>query len=114
LAAAVSYDDQFQPKKTKRQVFCHDTIHDSNLEDNNDDLNPIFDIDLRARSIQAYATNYRNKQLNIITSKIRMSSEKWYSLKDKSRAIYVNWMTTLKLSYLAIMGRIEIRKKIYY
>jgi hypothetical protein len=86
LAAAVSHDEQYKPKKTKRQVFYHDMNHDDN--ENISDPDP-FDIDYPVSSIQAFATNFRNRHPPKPTApKVRMSAEKWHNLDENSKAIW--------------------------
>jgi hypothetical protein len=60
LAAAAAYDEQYKPKKSKRQAFYHTTYPDDGDqgEYENEDT---FDIDYPASSLLAYATNFRSK-----------------------------------------------------
>ena len=95
LSAATAYDDQFKAKKAKRHVMLHDFQHDEaypDIDEYSDD-NEIFDIDCPVSSIQAYATNFRSTSGSKSgprsnTSKVRMSSDKWFSLSDSSKAIW--------------------------
>jgi hypothetical protein len=85
LSAASAYDEQFQPKKAKRHVFMHDIYedHDTAQEDEP------YDIDSPVSNIQAYKTNFRTRSTNKTgTSKVRMPSDKWFSLDDKSKTIW--------------------------
>ena len=88
LSAAAAYDAKFKPQKTKRQVFFHAT------EENHDvmeDIEP-YDIDSPVSCIQAYASNFRPKpphpKAMTSTSTVKMSSDKWFSLDDKSKATW--------------------------
>jgi hypothetical protein len=58
LVAAVSHDEQYKPKKTKRQVFFHDTHNDDDIQGDEEDQ---YDTDYPPSSLQAFATNFRNK-----------------------------------------------------
>ena len=85
LSAATAYDEKFKPAKVKRQVLMHD------IADNYDSVDEaeVFGIDSPVSNIQAYATNFHNKQHGRSNnSKVRMSSEKWFKLDDNSKAIW--------------------------
>jgi hypothetical protein len=85
LSAASAYDNQFQPKRTKRQVLVHET---EERYEPIEETEP-YDIDCPVSSIQAYATNFRSKPFSRSNAtKVRMSSDKWFSLDDKSKAIW--------------------------
>jgi hypothetical protein len=85
LAAAVDYDEKFKPKKNKRQVFYHEFENDG---DESEDQDP-FDIDFPVGSIQAFATNFQKKIPDRSNNtKVRMSSDRWFKLDDKSKAIW--------------------------
>jgi hypothetical protein len=53
MSAAASYDNNFKPKKTKRQVFSHEIADDDDVSYDDDH----FDIDLPITTLQAFATN---------------------------------------------------------
>ena len=87
LAAASAYDDQHQPKKIKRHIINH-TLYD--VPEETDAMEP-YDIDSSVSELHAYATKFgkinrpfNNRSNNIV----KMSSDKWYSLDEKSRAIW--------------------------
>jgi hypothetical protein len=79
LLSAVAYDDQFKPKKSKRQVFLHDLHNDHDFveEDN------ICTIDCPVSHIQAYATNFTSKApTKPHGSMVKMNSDKRFSLDE--------------------------------
>jgi hypothetical protein len=86
LAAAVSHDEQYKPKITKRQVFNHDTHINEDIQCEDDDQ---YDIDYPASSLQAFATNFCNRpSMRSSAPKFTMCSDKWNSPDDKSKDIW--------------------------
>ena len=92
LSAATAYDDQFTAKKAKRHVMMHDIQSDDiGIDDGTcyPDEDASFDIDCPVSSIQAYATNFRsNNGSKSMSTKVRMPSNKWFSLSDTNKAIW--------------------------
>jgi hypothetical protein len=84
LAAAAAYDEQIKPKNSKRQVFSNNVN-----ADHDDETDNLYDIVCPVSSIQAFASKIRPKQsFNNNYNKVRMPSEKWFGLDDKSKAIW--------------------------
>jgi hypothetical protein len=82
LAAAVSHDDHYKPKISKQQVFYHATHNYNDIQGEEEDS---YNIDYAASSLQAFATNFRNRPpMRSTAPKFRMSADKWLSLDDKS------------------------------
>jgi hypothetical protein len=89
LSAASAHDDQFKPKKAKRQVMFHDIQDDMNENEFHSNEDTTFDIDCPVSTIQAFATNFRpQNQRKPNTSKVRMASSKWFGLDASSKAIW--------------------------
>ena len=92
FSAATAYDDQFKVRKAKRHVMSHDIQNDSSYISDDivyPDDNETFDIDCPISSIQAYATNFRtNANPKNNSNKVRMSSDKWFSLSDQNKTIW--------------------------
>jgi Reverse transcriptase (RNA-dependent DNA polymerase) len=92
LSAASAHDEQFKPKKVKRHVMLHELQdnHDEDIDYHED----TFDIDCPVSTIQAFATkfnprnNSRSTNTRSTTSRVRMSSDKWFGLDEASRSIW--------------------------
>ena len=87
LSAAAALDTQFVTKRTKHQVFSHETFdHD----DPEPPSNP-FDIETPVSTLQAYAAmshQAKSPYSSKVDQKPRMSKEKWYSLSEKERLLW--------------------------
>jgi hypothetical protein len=85
LSAASAYNDQFNPKRSKRHVLHHD-IQDY-YDDHDDEV--IFDPDTTFDIDCPVSSNFRPKHTSKPnTSKVRMPSEKWFGLDAASKAIW--------------------------
>jgi hypothetical protein len=94
LYAASDYDN---PTKNKRQVYQSGIQEDDfgNYKDVLLDSEP-FDIDTPVETIQVYAANYRPTPKRAGTdNRVRMPKDRWLSLHDKTKAIYVLRRTAL-------------------
>jgi hypothetical protein len=82
LAAAAAHDEQFKPKRTKRQVFNHNM---GEGEDYEEDAH--YDIDYPVSYLQANATNFKPTPM-VRGNQVKMSSDKWFSLDEQSKSIW--------------------------
>jgi hypothetical protein len=100
ISATSAYDDQFKPKKAKRQVMPHD-IHDDS-DDYEQHKEPFFDIECAVDTIQAFETNFRpqsNSKPN--STKIRLASNKWFGIDETAVPFDIDLMIRQSLSFLA-------------
>ena len=81
LSAATAYDDQYKPKREKRQVFSHEFLDDA--DDTLPDVDP-YDIDAPVTVIQANAHDQRHKsRAKSVQPRVRMPRDRWFGLSDK-------------------------------
>jgi hypothetical protein len=103
LSASAAYDQEFQPKQSKRLVYAHD-FGDA-YDDSADDCNEGYSIDACVQVIQANAHNRtmpRSKQKRAQTDqRVRMPLARWSKLSPKDRII---WDQLDDTSNAAILG----------
>ena len=86
LSAATAHDDQYKPKREKRQVFSHEFIDD--VDGTLPDEDP-YDIDAPVTVIQANVHDQRHKsRAKSIQPRVHMPCDHWFSLSDKDHQLW--------------------------
>ena len=87
LSAATTYDDQYKPKKERRQVLHHDIFETDNDEASFEDP---YDIDAPVSVIQAniHARKPTSAPRPPIPATARMPRDKWMSLSEQQRLLW--------------------------
>ena len=85
LSAAITYDEQYKPKKTKRQVLQHFI---SALDDDSGEEYDSFGIDADIQLLQANASKLSRPMSKSAQKRFFLPKQSWQSLSEKDKQIW--------------------------